>query len=116
MAQEAMEIPEETTNAGALQESGKRSTRSYINALFPGDFVMLRCVGQSVRTLRSIWCHMLKRMAMHASWNLLDGVSHFRCGLRQHGRQLRHILGEGRGGFSLQGRQQLRSRVPARRS
>eukprot|EP00965_Chrysotila_dentata_P077452 2556786-Pleurochrysis_carterae.AAC.1 len=40
-AQEAMEIPGETTNAGVLQESGKRSTRSYIDASFPADFAML---------------------------------------------------------------------------
>eukprot|EP00965_Chrysotila_dentata_P117355 3878868-Pleurochrysis_carterae.AAC.1 len=41
-----MEIPGETTNAGALQESGMRATRSYIDASFPGGFAMLRYVGQ----------------------------------------------------------------------
>eukprot|EP00965_Chrysotila_dentata_P261859 6214385-Pleurochrysis_carterae.AAC.3 len=50
-----MEIPGWTTNAGALQESGKRSTRSYVD---------LRCfIGQPVRALGSVWCHMFKRLA-----------------------------------------------------
>eukprot|EP00965_Chrysotila_dentata_P002975 96399-Pleurochrysis_carterae.AAC.2 len=51
-----MEILGETTNAGALQEFGRRSTRSYIDASFPGELAMLRSVGQPVRALGSIWC------------------------------------------------------------
>eukprot|EP00965_Chrysotila_dentata_P169952 5609997-Pleurochrysis_carterae.AAC.1 len=43
-----MEIPGETTNAGALQESGKRSTTSYIDASFPADFALLRCMACSI--------------------------------------------------------------------
>eukprot|EP00965_Chrysotila_dentata_P134878 4461124-Pleurochrysis_carterae.AAC.1 len=61
-----MEIPGGTTNAGALQESGMRSSRSYIDASFPGDSAMLRCVGQPVRALGSMWCHMLKHLMAYA--------------------------------------------------
>eukprot|EP00965_Chrysotila_dentata_P200155 6179835-Pleurochrysis_carterae.AAC.10 len=51
-AQKAMEVTGRTTNAGALQESCKRSARSYcIAASFPADCAMLRCVGQPVRAL-----------------------------------------------------------------
>eukprot|EP00965_Chrysotila_dentata_P124146 4103250-Pleurochrysis_carterae.AAC.2 len=43
-AQKAMEVPGAMTDAGALQESGKCSTRMYIDASFPADLAMLRCV------------------------------------------------------------------------
>eukprot|EP00965_Chrysotila_dentata_P231986 6198691-Pleurochrysis_carterae.AAC.1 len=37
----------------------------------------------------------LSAWQMHANWHIvLDGVSHFRCCLRRHGRQLRRIIWE----------------------
>eukprot|EP00965_Chrysotila_dentata_P041491 1376002-Pleurochrysis_carterae.AAC.1 len=58
-----MEVPGATTNAGALQESDKRSTRSYMAALFPANLAMLPCAGKLVRALGSALCYMLKRLA-----------------------------------------------------